>query len=136
MCDVCGCGAGPSSVVTGGPALGHAALLNLGHFAGYTDWRLPNVNELQTLVNYGGAIPRVDAAFNNNCVPGCAVLTCSCTQSLYYYWTSTSVASSGANAWVVNFYGQNGIGIVGNDGVVINVGKSNNYYARAVRGGA
>jgi len=25
MCDVCGCGAGPSSVVTGGPAAGHAA---------------------------------------------------------------------------------------------------------------
>lgn len=42
--------------------------LNSATFAGYSDWRLPNVNELQSLNNYGAVGPSVHAAFNTTCV--------------------------------------------------------------------
>jgi len=65
------------------------AMLNAGAgFAGHTDWRIPNENELQTLVNYENHNPAVDTVFNTNCAPGCTVLTCSCTTS-GGYWSST-----------------------------------------------
>src|SRR5438876_4731452 len=63
----------------------HVATLNGTSFAGHTDWRVPNVKELQNIV------PAVSPAFNNNCTSGCTVLTCSCTASSGY-WSSTTVA--------------------------------------------
>jgi len=33
-----------------------AALNAGGGFAGYTDWRVPNVNELQSIVNYAPSV--------------------------------------------------------------------------------
>src|SRR5207244_11210691 len=62
----------------------HVATLNGTSFAGHTDWRVPNVKELQNIV------PAVSPAFNNNCTSGCTVLTCSCTASSGY-WSSTTV---------------------------------------------
>src|SRR5919197_1060292 len=55
----------------------HVAMLNSTNFAGHTDWRLPNVKELESIVNYQNVAPFVSPAFNNNCTPGCTVLTCS-----------------------------------------------------------
>ena len=46
-------------------AFGKIQTLNSANFAGHNDWRLPNVNELQTLINYGTAFPAIDPAFNN-----------------------------------------------------------------------
>ena len=57
--------------------------LNTAAFAGATDWRLPNLFELQTLVDVGTAYPAIVAACNTGCSPGCTVLTCSCSSLNY-----------------------------------------------------
>jgi len=93
--------------------------------AGFCDWRLPNRFELETLINLQNATPVVSPAFNTACVPGCTVLTCSCTVSSFY-WSSSSFARNPGFAWVVDF----------NDGYVDFVGKTSGYYVRAVRAGS
>jgi len=103
----------------------HIAGLNGGAgFAGYTDWRLPNVKELQGILNFENVGPAVSSAFNTGCAASCTVLTCSCT-SEYYYWSSTTYAGYPAYAWVVSF----------NDGEVSVFDKTLNLLVRAVRGG-
>ena len=104
----------------------HVAGLNAMIFAGHNDWRLPNVKELQSIVNYQNANPAVSPAFHSGtgCVVGCTVLTCSCT-SASAYWSSSTDASSPAGPWYVDF----GVG------VVKFVRKSFTFRVRAVRGG-
>jgi len=108
-----------------------AALNAGGGFAGYTDWRLPNRRELESLVdlerdNY----PAVGAAFNNNCplstVP-CTIQACSCTSS-GSNWTSSTARVQGQedSAWAVFFY----------NGSVVTDTKSTSFVVRAVRGGS
>jgi Protein of unknown function (DUF1566) len=95
-----------------------------GGFAGHTDWRLPNVKELLSIVNYQNFIPAVSAAFNANCAPGCTVTTCSCTQS-DGYWSATTGAGNPGYAWSVDFY----------SGDVGGPNKPSDGYVRAVRSG-
>jgi hypothetical protein len=85
-------------------------------FAGHNDWRIPNINELQTLADYGTYAPATDAAFNNfpDNFTG---------QS--FYWSSTSFTADPSKAWTVNFL----------DGSVNVYVKSEGLYVRAVRGG-
>ena len=102
------------------------ATLNSGSgFAGHTDWRIPNLNELLTLVEYQNQIPAVDSVFNTNCVPSCTVTTCSCTQP-NTYWSSTTHAGPPEYAWSVDFY----YGLASFD-----FKSSNLHVVRAVRGG-
>jgi hypothetical protein len=71
-----------------------------GGFAGYTDWRVPSVYELMTLLRPSTAPdPAVSSEFDTGCVPGCSVLTCSCTNDSSY-WTSDRF---GDRAWTVDF---------------------------------
>jgi len=80
----------------------HVAGLNAANFAGHNDWRVPNVKELVSIVNYENVNPAVSPAFNNNCASGCTVLTCSCTRSSFY-WSSTTGAPNPGGAWGIDF---------------------------------
>src|SRR6266478_2272505 len=77
---------------------GHAATLNTMSFAGHTDWRVPNVRELQSIANYQNFNPAVSPPFNTSCTASCTVLTCSNN-----YWSSSSYDSFPTDAWGVNF---------------------------------
>jgi len=84
-------------------------------FASHCDWRIPNVVELQTILDVsatcGSGPPCIDTAFGP-------------TQASNY-WSSSSLADFPNHAWGVLF-------ITG----LINVpGKTNSLYARAVRSG-
>lgn len=99
--------------------------LNSGTFGGYTDWRLPNVKELQSIVNYENVNPSVSPAFDTGCTAGCTVTTCSCTASLVY-WSSSTFAYGASGAWGLTF----------SDGTVFPVSKTARTCVRAVRGGS
>jgi hypothetical protein len=72
---------------------GIATLNAGGGFAGHTDWRVPNIIQLDSLKNFGAMIPATWPAFNAGCAPACTVLTCSCTVSAYY-WSPSPYAGS------------------------------------------
>jgi hypothetical protein len=103
------------------------AALNSGSFAGHSDWRVPSMRELQSIVDYENAIPAVSTAFNTNCSGnlGCTVTTCSCTASLLY-WTSSTYPNNPLAAWSIYF----------NDGQVLAGHKGARFCVRAVRGGS
>ena len=81
-------------------------------FAGYSDWRLPNRRELESLVNLGRINPTINTAYFPN------------TQADYYYSGSTE-GSDTDRAWYVSF----------DIGTVYDYFKTNRCYVRAVRGG-
>jgi Protein of unknown function (DUF1566) len=88
--------------------------INDARFGGFSDWRLPAIKELFSLVN--SSIPFPGPAIDADWFP----LTVS-----FYYWSSTTYAGNTLSAWRMNF----AIGTGNNDG------KSNSYYVRAVRAG-
>lgn len=78
------------------------AALNANNHADHADWRVPNLKELQSIVNYENFEPAVSAEFNTGCVPGCTVETCSCTAATFY-WSSTARARLLFSLWRVHF---------------------------------
>ena len=81
-------------------------------YANFTDWRLPNVRELMSIVNYQNFSP----AINSTYFPGTVSSG---------YWSSSTYASDTSYAWFVIF----------NDGGVYVNSKSVNHYVRCVRAG-
>jgi hypothetical protein len=67
-------------------------------FAGHSDWRMPNVRELQSLVDYGRLAPAIAPEF------GLAGNPSSESTTFYPYWTSTTQLSRPAAAFTVNFF--------------------------------
>ncbi len=71
--------------------LDYIKTLNSQKYLGYSDWRLPNVNEIKSLVNQQQSNPATwlnGQGFSNVKVD--------------YYWSSTTVAHSTSYAWIVN----------------------------------
>lgn len=99
-------------------------------FAGHRDWRLPNIKELQSIVDFSVAYPTpsVATAFRGaSCGAMCTDLAnpaCSCTQT-GDYWSSSTYQFSPDSAWDVVF----------GDGYTVANYKTSSGFVRAVRPG-
>jgi hypothetical protein len=121
---------GTTNIMDGSITSTFLATLNGGSgFAGHTDWRIPNRVELESLLNLQNYYPAVDSVFDTNCEADCTVMTCSCTQSVAY-WSSTTTAPvfnpTSPGAWTVDF----------SQGFTAYSAKPTNQAVRAVRGGS
>lgn len=97
------------TTVTWEAAIAQCEALTLGE---HEDWRLPNINELTSLMDDTATeAPLIDEKFTNNVSN--------------FYWSSTSHATGTVYAWCVHF----------GDGIQSGDGKNNFLYVRCVRAG-
>lgn len=82
------------------------------NFAGHSDWRIPNIFELNSIYDMSKANPAIDTAIFPNTGPD-------------NYWSSTTYHSVTANAWMV----------LGSAGATANAHKDLERWVRVVRGG-
>ena len=80
------------------------------NYAGHIDWRLPNIKELFSIIDFGATNPTIDENF----FPSTQVLK---------YWTSTSEHAFTDAKWTINF----------NDAVTASLFYTDTYYLRPVR---
>lgn len=106
------CATGGGVTYTWQGALEQAVTVNSGGFAGQTDWRLPNLKELASLVE----TKCYSSAINATLFPN--------TPSLGF-WSASPYADGADRAWFVNF----------DSGLDFALYKYDVYYVRLVRGG-
>ncbi len=107
------CATGAATTHTWDNALQTPSILNASvGFAGYTDWRLPNVKELHSILEEQCSNPAINSSSFPNTVSS-------------NYWTGTAGADNSSGAWHVNF----------DFGKAYFVNRSNIRYVRLVRGG-
>jgi hypothetical protein len=102
--------------------------LNAANFAGHSDWCIPTVQELESIVDHSTSDPTVDVAFNGaKCGTTCTDMNdpaCSCTGSSESTWSSTYVNCTSpifgaACAWALEFFSGTAAGTpVWSDGMV------------------
>jgi len=95
-----------TSVSTWGGAVNYCENLTLG---GYTNWHLPNFNELYEIVDLSRSTPAIDSIFQNVANAN--------------YWSSTDIAEGYSDSWVVDF----------TKGDATTMDWYDNYYVRCVR---
>ena len=89
-------------------ALNHCEVLSLD---GFNDWRLPNLNELTSIVDDSIYLPAIESTFQNT--------------ASSFYWSSTAFVGNVSRAWFVYF----------GDGYQGSKAKSDGRYVRCVRAG-
>jgi len=115
-----GTNGGSSGTASGGTCAGvvagcdiekFVAAVNTEKLGGFSDWRVPSVQELSSLVDSGkSTAPTVEATIAN--------------QSAAAYWTASPKAGDATGAWSVDF----------NSGSIASDAKSNAKRVRLVRG--
>ena len=110
------CATGAAATYTWQGALLAAKALNTtgGGFAGFTDWRVPNIKELSSIVEAQCTFPQI----NSKLFPA--------TSTVGGYWSSTPYAGfRGSEVWYIGFH----------NGAVVRTIKTSSIYVRLVRGG-
>ncbi len=107
-----------SSFFTWQEALEHVKSVNSNSGDGYSDWRLPNKKELETIIENSCVAPSINENF----------FYMFPSRSFYAdarYWTSTTLADDPQSAWVALFQ----------YGAILPAKKSGKFFIRLVRGG-
>jgi hypothetical protein len=104
----------PGKIRTWDEALKYVACLNGNEYLGYADWRLPNINELGSLMNY--AQSDISAWLNTQGFSNVQPM---------FYWTSTTYGKDQNQAWYMRF----------NVGWTLSSDKTNTIWVWPVRSG-
>lgn len=84
----------PNAYYSWQQALAIAATANSAQHRGYTDWRLPNIREMQSLVETCRSYPSInDETFPN--APGSR------------FWSASPAAYTAGSSWILDFYSGN-----------------------------
>ncbi len=104
---------------------------------GYSDWRLPTISELRTLIKNcsvtetGGECKASDNCLSSSCQSIACMAGCSMKEDAQYsklsdkgyFWSLSEQSDSTSNAWTVGFY----------QGGVYNSSKNDKSYVRCLR---
>jgi len=101
------------------------ALTGTTSFANHSDWRLPNIRELQTIVDRSVSNPAIGSVFFGNDLSDPAIDPFFSGTNLPAFWSASTIFGWSTAAWCVHFF----------DGGAFFSGKDDILRVRLVRGG-